>query len=57
MITLPIVNSIICGIVGLFAILEVVDDIANHDDYKADFTIFLVCGWLITSSWILYYYS
>ena len=57
MITLPIINSIIFGIVGLYLFLNTVDDIIQQDEWKGDCTVFLICVWAIVSSWVLYYYN
>ena len=57
MITLPIINSIIFRIVGLYLFLNTVDDIIQQDEWKGDCTVFLICVWAIVSSWVLYYYN
>lgn len=57
MITLPIINTIIFGIFGLYTFLNTVDDIIQQDEWKVDCTVFLIYVWVIVSSWVLYYFN
>ena len=55
MMSLPIITSILFGILAFLMILFILDTADDSKETRIALLVIAICTWAIASSWVLYY--
>ena len=55
MMSLPIITSIVFGILVFLMILFILDGATDTKETRVALLVIAICTWAITTSWVLYY--
>ena len=55
MMSLPIITSVIFGVIAFLMVLFILDTADNSKETRVALLVIALCTWAIATSWVLYY--